>query len=146
MSLTRHTFEAFPAHRSVSSPAQMRSAGGELARLVRPGDVIAIEGPLGSGKTTFAQGLIGALAGESTVTSPTFTFWHRYPGVEHLDLYRVDDERELEELGLEEAFGPDVVTVIEWPQNAPQLAGRATWTVHIAGSGETPREIVVTRD
>lgn len=123
----------------------MREAAAELATYVRPGDVVAVEGALGSGKTTFVQGLVEALSHGTEVTSPTFTFWHRYPGVEHLDLYRVEDERELAELGLDEAFSPDVVTVVEWPERAPQLAPNPAWHVRIAGSGDAPRAVEIAR-
>lgn len=125
----------------------MHELAAALARRVRPGDVVTIGGPLGSGKTTFVAGLAAALVGGDPVTSPTFTFRHRYGGsgvlVEHLDLYRVDDEADLLELGLEEAFGPNVVTVVEWPERAPALIGTPAWRVEIAGSGEEPREVTI---
>lgn len=143
MSLKRHTTRAFPARLALSSPAATRDAAAELAARLRPGDIVAVQGPLGSGKTTFVQGLVEALAHGTEVTSPTFTFWHRYPGVEHLDLYRIEDERELAELGLEEAFRPDAITVVEWPERAPHLVGNATWHVRIEGSGDAPRTITV---
>jgi tRNA threonylcarbamoyladenosine biosynthesis protein TsaE len=121
----------------------MRAAAGELASRLQPGSVVAVEGPLGSGKTTFVQGLVAAIAGETAATSPTFTFWHRYPGIEHLDLYRIEDERELADLGLEEAFSPDTITVVEWPEKAPQLVGAPNWRVRITGSGDGPREVTI---
>ena len=121
-----------------------------LARHVLPGDVLAVEGPLGSGKTTFVRGLARALLGADPVTSPTFTFRHTYrragaPALEHLDLYRIDDEAELVETGLEEAFGEDVVTVVEWADHAPSLVARPTWRITIAGSGEGPRTVSIAR-
>ncbi|MGH7660325.1 MAG: tRNA (adenosine(37)-N6)-threonylcarbamoyltransferase complex ATPase subunit type 1 TsaE [Vulcanimicrobiaceae bacterium] len=143
MSLKRHTSGAFPARLVLSSPDAMRAAAGELAAHLTPGDVVAVEGPLGSGKTTFVQGLVAAVSGTAVATSPTFTFWHRYPGVEHLDLYRIEDSRELAELGLEEAFGPDAITVVEWPEKAPELVGTPDWRVTIAGSGDGPRAVAI---
>jgi tRNA threonylcarbamoyladenosine biosynthesis protein TsaE len=130
----------------------MQALAGEMARHVRPGDVIAIAGGLGSGKTTFVRGLAAALLGGDAVTSPSFTFWHRYPDargrivLEHLDLYRVQDERELAELGLEEAFGPQVVTVVEWPERGSSLVREPTWRVRIQGSGDAPRRVRIDRD
>jgi tRNA threonylcarbamoyl adenosine modification protein YjeE len=121
----------------------MRVLAGELAVRLRPGDVVAVEGPLGSGKTTFVQGLVAAISGATAATSPTFTFWHRYPGIEHLDLYRIDDPSELADLGLEEAFRPDAMTVVEWPEKAPQLVGTPDWSVRIAGSGDEPRDVTI---
>ncbi len=74
----QYTLDAFPARLTVSSLQAMRELAAELARHVRPGDVIAVEGALGSGKTAFVGGLAEALVGGDPVTSPTFTFWHRY--------------------------------------------------------------------
>jgi tRNA threonylcarbamoyladenosine biosynthesis protein TsaE len=126
----------------------MRELAAAVAQRVRLGDVIAVEGPLGSGKTAFVSGLAAALVGGDPVTSPTFTFWHRYGQagsvkIEHLDLYRVEDEDDLAELGLEEAFSPDAVTVVEWPERAPSLVGTPTWRVQISGSGDAPREVTI---
>jgi len=145
MSLKRHTLGAFPARVAVSSPQAMRSLGEELASLLRPGDVVAVEGALGSGKTTLIAGVVTALSPQSgeLVTSPTFTFWHRYPGVEHLDLYRLNDETELNELGLEDAFTSHTIALVEWPERAPQLVGRPEWHVTIDGSGERPRTVTI---
>ncbi len=98
-----------------------------LAACARPGDVIALSGPLGAGKTSFARGFIRARAahmgaGEvGEVPSPTFTLVQVYdiPGgaVWHVDLYRLEDEGEVFELGLEDAFA-DAITLVEWPERA----------------------------
>ena len=74
---TQRAFEAFAA---------------DFARALQPGDVVALSGELGSGKTTFVRAAVRARHGEDQTTSPTFTFWHRYPGeppIDHLDLYRI---------------------------------------------------------
>jgi len=143
----QYTLEAFPARLTVSSLQAMRELAAELALHVRRGDVIAVEGPLGSGKTAFVGGLAQALVGGDPVTSPTFTFWHRYGSaetrLEHLDLYRLEDEADLAELGLEEAFSPLCITVVEWPERAPSLVGVPTWRVQISGSGDSPREVTI---
>jgi tRNA threonylcarbamoyladenosine biosynthesis protein TsaE len=94
-----------------------------LAATVRPGDIIALYGDLGAGKTTFARGFIEALLGETEVPSPTFSLVQTYepsrnddkPAVWHFDLYRLEDASEARELGLEEAFD-EGVSLIEWPQ------------------------------
>jgi tRNA threonylcarbamoyladenosine biosynthesis protein TsaE len=114
-----------------------------------PGDVVTLSGPIGAGKTTFVRALIRALHGtDEDVSSPTFIFRQRYAGeppVEHVDLYRIEDaEHELPELALDEAFGPDRITVVEWPEHAedwlpPHLA------VTIDGAGDGPRTIRVQR-
>jgi len=122
-----------------------------LAVHVRAGDVVALEGELGAGKTTFVRGLVDALVGGDRVSSPSFTFRHRYeapgrPAVEHLDLFRLEREEELAELGLEEAFGPGLVTVVEWARRAPQLVGAPRWRVLIQGSGTGPRRVTIVRE
>lgn len=143
----QYTLDAFPASLTVSSLQAMRALAAGLALLVRPGDVIAVEGALGSGKTAFVAGLAEALIGGDPVTSPTFTFWHRYGNgdvkLEHLDLYRVEGEADLAELGLEEAFSSRSITVVEWPDRAPSLVGTAKWRVQISGSGDSPREVTI---
>lgn len=128
----------------------MLALAAALAHHVQAGEVIAVAGELGAGKTTFVRGLATALVGEDVVSSPTFTFRHRYgaPGtatIEHLDLYRLDDESELPELGLEEAFDAAVITVVEWPERAPSLVRDPAWRVAISGSGDAPRTVVIAR-
>lgn len=94
-----------------------------------PGAVIALEGPLGAGKTTLVKGLARALAVEERITSPTFTLVSQYRGTRegrpvslfHVDLYRLGHERELEDLGLEELIGGQGITVIEWGEKAASL-------------------------
>ena len=94
-----------------------------IAVLVQPSDVIALEGPLGAGKTAFARGFIAALAAAEgrpaeEVPSPTFTLVQSYEfkrfTVHHFDLYRLSDTREARELGLEDARA-DGVVLVEWP-------------------------------
>jgi len=93
-----------------------------LAGLLRPGDVVALSGPLGSGKTEIARAVIQARAGAAIeVPSPSFTLVQDYslPGllIRHVDLYRVEDPGELVELGLDEPGAEDVL-LIEWPERA----------------------------
>ena len=126
--------------------ARLERAAGTLAESLQPGDVVALTGALGAGKTTFARALVHALHGADEATSPTFTFWHRYagsPNVNHLDLYRVERPEELVELGLEEAFESDAVVLIEWPERAPGLVPRTAVRVTIAGAGSEPRTLTI---
>jgi tRNA threonylcarbamoyladenosine biosynthesis protein TsaE len=93
---------------------------GELVGgLVRPGDVILLQGDLGAGKTTFARGLARGAGVAEPVTSPSFTLIHEYAGrlpVYHCDLYRWPEREDLTELGLREYLHGDGVTVVEWPE------------------------------
>ncbi len=86
--------------------------------------------------------------GSDPVTSPTFTFWHRYggdPPVDHLDLYRVERPGEADELGLEEAFDGRSIVLVEWWKNAPELLPPVRYEVEIEGKGEEPRRVRVRR-
>jgi tRNA threonylcarbamoyladenosine biosynthesis protein TsaE len=97
-----------------------RRLGETLARLARPGDVLALAGDLGAGKTTLARAFVQALAGaEEEVPSPTFTLVQTYDGPDcplwHFDLYRLERAEECFELGIEEALA-DGIVLIEWPE------------------------------
>ena len=92
--------------------------GAQLAGLARAGDVIALSGPLGVGKTALARGFIAALGHHGEVPSPSFALVQPYedldPRVWHVDLYRIEDPSELDELGLDSAA--DAVLLVEWPE------------------------------
>ncbi len=111
---------------------------------------MALDGGLGAGKTTFVRGLARALDLRDQVSSPTFTLRHRYqgsegrPALEHLDLYRIGDEREVRDAGLEEALTDDAIVAIEWLERVPSFA-RPDWRVSIEGSGELPRTVSIER-
>ncbi|MEN2785394.1 tRNA (adenosine(37)-N6)-threonylcarbamoyltransferase complex ATPase subunit type 1 TsaE [Sphingomonas qilianensis] len=98
--------------------------GRRLADVVLPSDVITLAGPLGAGKTSIARGLLAALGLAGEAPSPSFAIVQPYAPPEvrlpvlHIDLYRIDDPDELEELGLDEA-AYDSVLVVEWPERAP---------------------------
>lgn len=96
-----------------------RTLGARLATVLRPGDIVALWGDLGAGKSTLARGLIQAAMGEEIeVPSPTFTLVQIYdlPDVAlwHMDLYRLDDPEDVFELGVEDAFA-EAASLIEWP-------------------------------
>jgi tRNA threonylcarbamoyladenosine biosynthesis protein TsaE len=96
-----------------------------MARAARAGDVIALSGPLGVGKTALARGFLAALGHEGEVPSPSFAIVQPYenldPPVWHVDLYRIEDPSEIEELGLDSAA--EAVLLVEWPERA----GAAMW-------------------
>ncbi len=102
------------------------SAFGErLAELLRAGDVIAVEGALGAGKTTLARAIIAALGHEGEVPSPTFTIIEAYEEtrlpVVHADFYRLQSPAEIEQLGLDE-YREGAALIAEWPENAGGFA------------------------
>jgi tRNA threonylcarbamoyl adenosine modification protein YjeE len=105
----------------------MAALAGAIARLARIGDVIALSGDIGAGKTVFARGFVRALsAADEEVPSPTFTLLQTYdcqPGpVHHYDFYRLDSARDAYEIGIEESFA-EAITLIEWPERIPVLRG-----------------------
>ena len=103
----------------LGSPEATEALGRALADSLRTGDVVALFGDLGAGKTTFTRGLLSGLGFEGEVASPTFPIVQVYDDVRvplwHVDLYRIEDPAELEELALDEAR-EDYVLVIEWPE------------------------------
>ena len=105
----------------LASDGDTRALGARLALLLRRGDVIALHGDLGAGKTTLARGLIQSLLGhEEEVPSPTYTLVQMYEGpdfpVWHFDLYRLENADDVHELGWEET--QDGVALVEWPDRA----------------------------
>ena len=139
--------------------AATEAVGARLAALVRPGDVVTLSGPLGAGKTSVARGLLAALGLAGEAPSPSFAIVQPYdlPEVRlpvwHADLYRLDDPREVDELGLEDDRG-DGLLLVEWPERAgpgawpealaltlsiePDGARRLTWTVPEAWGDRWP--------
>jgi tRNA threonylcarbamoyladenosine biosynthesis protein TsaE len=121
--------------------AEMQALGERLGRVLRVGDVVALVGPLGAGKTTFVQGLArgAGVPADRHVASPTFALVNEHPGrvpVVHADLYRINDRIELRELGLDDAFDRAAVA-IEWLDRFPDVApaDRLEITIAIADVG-----------
>jgi tRNA threonylcarbamoyladenosine biosynthesis protein TsaE len=102
------------------------ACGAALAPMLRAGDVVALFGPLGAGKTTFTRGLLRGLGHDGDVASPTFPIVQAYAPPDtriplwHVDLYRIEDPAELEEIGLDEAHS-EAAMVIEWAERLPAL-------------------------
>ena len=103
--------------------AATEAVGASLAAVARPGDVILLDGPLGAGKTSLARGFLAALGLAGEAPSPSFAIVQPYAPPEvrvpvlHVDLYRIDDPAEIEELGLDDALF-DSVLLVEWPDRA----------------------------
>ena len=95
------------------------SAAGELAAELKPGDVIALVGDLGAGKTAFVKGIAKYFHSKNDVLSPTYTLVNEYGGdipIYHFDVYRIGDISEMDEIGYEDCFYGDGVSLIEWSQ------------------------------
>lgn len=126
------------------SAEETQALGEEIGAGLGPGAVVACVGELGTGKTSFLQGVARGLGVASDVTSPTFTLVNVYRGrlpVHHLDAYRTDSLTEVLDLGLEEMLDGEGVTLIEWADKIlPLLPARAI-IVRISGLGDEPRRI-----
>jgi tRNA threonylcarbamoyladenosine biosynthesis protein TsaE len=113
----------------------MLAFGRKLSAALEPGDVVTLAGPLSAGKTTLVRGLLAGLGHKGEVPSPSFALVQPYemltPPVWHVDLYRIDDPSELDELGLDD-LGGEGVLLIEWPEHA----GRRAWPRALALSLE----------
>jgi tRNA threonylcarbamoyladenosine biosynthesis protein TsaE len=109
----------------LSSIEASQAFGESWAAELTGGEIFALHGVLGAGKTQLVKGLARGLGFEGDVTSPTFTIIHEYRGgrlpLYHIDLYRIRSEKEALDLGLEEYLPGDGVTVIEWPDRIPTL-------------------------
>ncbi|MCA8902581.1 MAG: tRNA (adenosine(37)-N6)-threonylcarbamoyltransferase complex ATPase subunit type 1 TsaE, partial [Hyphomonas sp.] len=121
--------------------AALRSLAARIGALAGPGDVIALLGDLGAGKTTFSRGLIEALTGISDVPSPTYTLVQTYEAPDfpiwHFDLYRLEDTSDLVELGWDETV--EGLALIEWPDRAGPHLPKWRLDVRIDFSGEGRR-------
>ena len=109
------------------SAAETMSLGARVGDLLRPGEVLLLVGDLGTGKTTFVQGLATGLGIDGRPRSPTFTMVHSYDGgrypLVHVDLYRCDNSTEVSSLGLEELLEPPAVAAVEWGEKATRVVG-----------------------
>jgi tRNA threonylcarbamoyladenosine biosynthesis protein TsaE len=123
-----------------------RALGGAVAGLARDGDLLLLVGDLGAGKTAFTQGFAAALGIDEPITSPTFTLARSYKGrllVNHLDVYRLENVAEAEDLGLGELL-EDGVTLIEWGDTiAPALPPDYLEVRFTLGEGDDDRDVAV---
>jgi tRNA threonylcarbamoyladenosine biosynthesis protein TsaE len=129
------------------SAAETEEAGAELARRLKPGDVVLIAGDLGSGKTTFVRGACRALGVTDPVTSPTFTIGQVYRGgdleVAHLDLYRLDSLAPEDPGVLEDYLTPERVGFVEWPAVGEPAIERVAARVRLEHGGGDMRRVTV---
>lgn len=128
------------------SESQTRRLGSRLAALLAPGDVIALIGDLGSGKTRWVQGVCEGLGVAEPVISPTFTLVNEYRGrwpVYHIDLYRLADAKETLTFGLEDYLYGDGITLIEWADRILDILPEGYLAVELYYFDDTKRRIIL---
>ncbi len=135
------------------SGADTVEVGRKLVRLLTPPQLLLLKGDLGTGKTTLVKGIAQALdaAEPDEVTSPTFTLLHEYDGsldgraikLYHIDVYRLESERQLETLGLDELLTQDALVLVEWGDKFKSIRKKATGEIEIALAGGDERKITV---
>lgn len=129
------------AERLSRSPDETRAIGEAVAPVLAPGDVVALSGDLGAGKTCFVQGAARALGVDQRVTSPSFVLVREYEGrvpVAHVDVYRLNNLQELVDLGYEEFLDPHWVVFIEWGDAVETLLPPEYLEVEIRAPAEAP--------
>ena len=147
--------EAVRTHEfTTQSGADTIEVGRKLATLLKPPQLLILRGDLGAGKTTLVKGIAQALdaAEADEVTSPTFTLIHEYAGTQigkpvklfHLDVYRLEGERQLETLGLDELLTPDALVLVEWGEKFKSITKKSTGEIAITSTGGDARKITVT--
>lgn len=142
-------------HLRSHSEAETIQLGQHFAERLRIGDVVALEGDLGAGKTEFVKGVCEYFSVDDLVTSPTFTIINQYAGttldgdpvkIYHVDLYRIDSPEELAEVGFDDmVFAHDAIKLIEWPEKAASLMPTRRWDVRITADEQNDdlRHIVI---
>jgi len=134
-------------YRTASEEETIR-LGEELAAALPPRRAVLLIGNLGAGKTTIAKGIVKGLgaAEPDEVSSPTFTLIHEYGSqgrVYHIDLYRLDEQRAVATLGLDEIFDREAVVLVEWGERFPQLMPAERTEIRIRSTGPDEREIEI---
>lgn len=135
---------------TTTSPEETRTLAQEVLKKISGQAVLLLHGDLGAGKTCFVQGLTEAMGLEVHVTSPTYGLLKEYgepPQLIHADLYRLQEEEELEEIGLLDWLDASVLMAIEWPNRAPNAWPSDAWNLHMSPDPEkeTVRRIRLSR-
>jgi tRNA threonylcarbamoyladenosine biosynthesis protein TsaE len=130
-----------------SSPDETKDIGFRLGKLLRPGDVVALYGELGSGKTTMVKGIANAFdIEEREIVSASFTIITEYdstPPFSHIDLYRIEKDSELDEIGLWEQIKGNGISVIEWAEKAERWLPEDVIKVRLRSTDNTMREVII---
>ena len=140
--LRKRTFEF-----TTASARETRVLAELIGRRIESGACISLVGALGAGKTVFVTGLCRGLGVDEDVVSPTFVLYEEFEGrlpVVHVDLYRLEHEQEIEELGLFDLTGSNRVLAVEWGDRSEYLFDASDIVVHLALSGEQSRAITIT--
>lgn len=127
---------------NVHSPEETETFAARLAALLKPQDLVTLEGDLGAGKTTFTKGLAKGLGVARMVNSPTFTILKQYPGnvnLNHFDVYRLENSDE--DIGFDELFESDAVSVIEWAKFIEDYLPNDRLEITITRQSEENRKI-----
>jgi tRNA threonylcarbamoyladenosine biosynthesis protein TsaE len=127
--------------------ADTEKFGRALAELARAGDLICLQGDLGAGKTTLVQAIARGLGVEGWVNSPSFALLHEYSGrlpLYHMDFYRLNSSDEIMEIGLDEYFASQGLTVIEWAERAEDILPREKMCLSLHHAGECTRLVKIT--
>lgn len=137
--------------RDTSTAAETKAVGEALARLLRPGDVLALYGDLGTGKTVLTKGVGSALGVDSEeISSPTFTILNEYAAgitpLYHFDAYRIESPEELFDLGYEEYFFGDGICVVEWADRVESLLPEQAIRLELLHAGQNKRQIRMKED
>lgn len=136
---------------STQSAEETIAFGRTLGDLLSPPKLVLLRGDLGAGKTTLVKGIAAAFdaASEENVTSPTFTLIHEYQGPHaklfHIDLYRIDTQRELDTLALDDLRSDDSILLIEWGEKFPQLLRERDVEISLEREAENSRRIRLIR-
>ena len=126
------------------SPEETRKVAENLVQFLRDGDTIALYGKLGSGKTTFVQGLARGLGIKLPIVSPTYTLVRQYGRLIHVDLYRLENREQVQELGLVEYFAHNAyIVVVEWAEKIEDLLPKRHIKVKLEFTGEGERKITI---
>jgi|SRR5579859_5737175 len=128
------------------SLAQTQRLGARLGELLRGGELLLLDGDLGTGKTSLTQGIAEGLDVQEVVSSPTFTLLKEYEGrlaLYHFDFYRLDDPGEVLDLGFEEYFESSGVCVVEWANKAESLWPEEHLRIHLKVVSETKRGLLL---
>lgn len=130
------------------SASQTKEIAAEIAKTLSPGTVVCLFGEMGVGKTVFTNGLCRALGVSDYVSSPTFTVVNEYDGdgfsIYHFDMYRIEDEDELLEIGFEEYLNSGGICIIEWPENVKDSLPKKRIDIEILRREDfSEREIII---